>query len=882
VTRSGQEYDGDEEARENNNQTKTAQQMAPEQHSNSSQTTLNFLPEQQPKGTVDPEDHIDSFNKSVEIRNDSIISHHHRLQQSEYIRNPEDLQNDPTTDNSDSAIVFPWRMAGKFDSIEPEDIFLVYPSNNGENNTNAWNTNMTDAGSLSSNMAELRLFESEDDNHEYFIETPIPSSTEEKFAEAVDMPEKEYLVASSSEYKGVRIRNEMQADIEDNDERDVDDDDDEVNGGQIESPIHELHTLTDVIQNKRPNIPKRSFVSENLKMRISQLATGERRRNPAADEVRSEETRYLTGPKSGQKQPAPRTEAVTNRPRGSSPLLAKTRTLNRNTRPEANKIMPDTSVDRTTVRSQPLQRLPSNAKPSTRVPPDRRIASRASKSQNNFSRQLNRNHTHRTMSDLEALQLQAGLLRQGSVDYQVQGSEYEMTFPRHRQIHLNRNSEAVPEMANEGQRTANTNLFTTGGHPTMNNSVIHATDKGIGGIQRSKSGQNEVVEHKGRPVVRRKAMETPHRTFGTRTRTRGREFSFQRRPTHVQTTAEASTDAGAPKFCHSQQTGQDVSEIRPSESGAAGVTTMTSLGMDTRGSLISEIPMEVLINIVGPIPKGFTDPATIQNLDSFNHMGPLFHLPLPIQPEPFRNQIPNSVVPLVSTAVTPSTNETLPSFGVTNFNQDVNVFQPYTQTFQQHYTSRHSETHSPQKFIQTITATSNLPNAANVSRHEWQLHEKKQLVSDQRSSFSPSQVQSSMTASTSSLPSMRKLAEFIEPLLLHFPPPNDHLKAMLIHTAIATVHSSPDDETIKAKIVRLPQTSSFQKLLSFSDQQLNQPGHQKENLVILRTHESQPPAEDRPVPLLDAARHAAQSEYTKKLQEYFQQLQSYYRQQHHQ
>jgi hypothetical protein len=765
VTRAGQEYEGDEKGRENNTQAVEQTKPAPKEHAHSSQTDLHVLPEQQPEGTVKPEDYTGSFNRGVGVRNHSVTSPQRpRLQQSEYIRNPEDVQTDPNTDNLDPVIIFPWRMAGKFDSIEQEDAFLVYPSNNSGSNTNALKTNMTDAGSLPSNMAELLLFDSEDDNREYYTETPISSSVEQTFAQAVDIPEKEYLVTSGSTYKEVREQNKMQEDTEENDERDVDDAEDEVNGDKIG-----LHKLADVIQIKQPNIPKRTFVSENLKMRISQLATGDRRHNPVADRVRSEEARYPTGPRSGQKGPALRTAAVSDRPRASSPLHAKTRAPDRNTRPEANKIMRDTSVDITTLRPQPLQRLQSNAKPSTRTPQGMTTALRASKSQNTSSSQLNSNYTRGTMSEPGALQV--GRLRQEFVDYQAQGREYEMAFPRIRQIHLKTNSEAVPEMANEKQRTANINLFATGGYPTTENGVTHATDKAIGGNHNSKSGQNEAtVGHRSRPVVRRKAMETSHGTFGARTRTKGRPPSLQTRPTHMQTAAEASTASDALKSFHNQQTGQEVVEHRPPESGAAGVTTMTSLGTDTRDFPRGEIPLDGLISVVGPIPKGFTDPATIQNLD-VNHMGPFFHLPHPIQPEPFQTQIPNSVAALASTS------ETVPSTGVTGLNQDANVFRQ--------------------------------------------------------------------------------------------------------HTPIAMVHSFSDDETIKAKIVRLPQTS-VQNFPSFSDQQLKQAGHQTENSATLSTRGSQPPAGDRPVALLDAARHAAQSLYTKRLQEYFQQLQSYYAQQQHQ
>jgi hypothetical protein len=917
ITRSRQVVPGKEASANNTQwvQTKT-QLISAKQHANNSRTTLHFVTGQQPKGTVGPEDSSNNFNTTVQMENNSKISpngtmNHARLQQSKYIRNPEEIQKDSNAENSDSIIVFPRHMTGKYDSSEPEAVFLVYPSKNNENN---WNTNMMDAGSLSSNMAELQLFESENDKNKYLTEIPVPLSNDQIFTESVDLPEKEYLVASGSEYKGVRAHNEMQQDLED-------DQDEESGGGgsgaeeeeeeeedQVETPLQEQHTLKDDIQSKRPNIPKRSFVSKNLKMRISQLATADRRPtprcNPAAYEAQRMLTRYLMGPKSGQlshsirgteKQPTPQREAVANSHHsGSSPLPAKTRTLNHNTRPEANRNMPDTSSDRKTGRSRP-QRLRSNTKPSTRIAQNRATTLHTSKSRNTFFHQLDTNHTHRTVSNPGTLQPQGGHLHQEFVGYQMQENETDMTFPQYRQIHLKRNSEVMPELMNEGQRTVNTNLFITGDNPKVDSSGSHSTNTkstGTEGIQSSARDKNDgIVENSRYPMLfRRKATDTTHRTFGARTRTRDRPPSFHMRTEHVHTKAEGGKDSGIMKFTHNQQTGQDVAKHHPSELGEAGtpvgITTVTTLGMDTGGSGNEEYLMEGTgeINVVGPIPKGFTDPVTIQNTDSFNQRGSLFLLPHPTKPEPFQNQILNSKVPLVSIPVT-STSAALPSSGVTSFNQGVEVFhQPHAQTFQQHYTFRNSETHPPQKYIQTTIIMSNSPNTENVNQHKWQIHQQKQLVSDQQFHFSPSQVQSSMIALTSNLPLMQNLTEFRKPPQFHLS--HDPQKVMLRYVPVAILHSSPNDESIRAKIVPLPQTPPVQKFLSFSNQQLKQPGNQKEDLLPQHTHASQLPPKS-PVPLLfalyqqDAAHHAAQFEYTKKLQEYFQQLQSYYKKQHH-
>jgi hypothetical protein len=78
--------------------------------------------------------------------------------------------------------------------------------------------------------------------------------------------------------------------------------------------------------------------------------------------------------------------------------------------------------------------------------------------------------------------------------------------------------------------------------------------------------------------------------------------------------------------------------------------------------------------------------------------------------------------------------------------------------------------------------------------------------------------------------------------------------------------------------------TSVQKFLSFPDQQLRQPGVQQASVGPQQS--SKDAAERRPAPNLfavyqqDAVRHAAQVEYTNKLQEYYQQLLNYNKQQH--
>jgi hypothetical protein len=431
-------------------------------------------------------------------------------------------------------------------------------------------------------------------------------------------------------------------------------------------------------------------------------------------------------------------------------------------------------------------------------------------------------------------------------------------------------------------------LINTVENPTDGNNGNHTNDTqptGAEAIHTYRSDQNGVAENI-RPVFRRKTTETLHGTFGARTRTRDRPSSFQMGPSYTHTKTEGGTGS-----VHNQQAGQVVAEPPPSKlegsQSPATTTRVTPLGSDTRQSVNGDISVEGagLIN-VGKTPNGFTDSAvSLQNMASVNQRDALFHLPNNIQPQPLLNQISNSKVPQISVSVTP------PSSGASSFNPGVSAFhQPQIQSLQQHDVLRHAATHSPQKYIHTITATPNSPNSANFNRHEWQAARQNRLPSNQQAEFDAPQVQSPLTAQKFNLPSTRNLAEFNKLLPLHLPTPHDPQKT-LTHVPAAVIHSSPNDETIRAKIIPISQTSPLQKFLSFSDQQLKQPGEQNESFLSLSTHGSQqstkPPVEGRPAPQLfalyqqDARRHTAEQEYTKKLQEYFQQLQNYYKQQHH-
>jgi hypothetical protein len=864
--------------------------MSPE-HPNSSQTTSHstsqqtFIATQQQKGIAGNEDSSNNFNITSDMKNDLNISpkentNRSDTQQSEYIRTTEEMEKySSSREQSDPIIVFPWNMAGTSDPTELETVYLVYPKDGNENDTDVWSWNMNDDDLLSSNTAELRLLEPNYKNSTNLTETPKASSIiEQIFAENTDMPEKEYLVASRSEYKGIQARNEMQENYkdqvdddddaeDDGEERDVDEDDnnnddEENNENQVVSSTSG-HILTEHMQSKRLNIPKRSFVSENLKMRISQLVAREGRPgprgNPETDEVRSMNSRYHTGQRSSQlfhstrvveKQSASHRETATNR----LPLL-------------------DTSVDRITARPQPLRRPSSNVKNSTGISEDIMAIPRASRPQNTFSRQLDRKRTEGSVTGINVSQ-QGRRLRQESVQRHLQQGEHETI--QHRQTYLRENPEETADNPKDGKSGNHTN---------------NAKPTGTEAIQTHKSYQTGVAGNI-RPVIRRKMTETLHGTFGARTRTRDRPPSFQMSPSYVHTKTEGGTDSVITKFVHNHPTSEGVAKPHPSkQEGPQSPTITTTLmppGSDTRQSVNGDIPVGAgLINVVGPVPKGFIDPAVpLQDMDSINQRDPLFYLPYNIQPQPFLNQISNSKVPQISMSVNH------PSSGISTFNPGVNVFhQPQTQSLQQHDALRHAVTHPLQKYIHTITTTPNSPNIAHFNRHEWQAAQQNRFPSNQQADFDASQVQSPLLAQKLNLPSTRSLAEFNNPLPLHLPTRNEPQETTSTHVPVAVIPSSPNDETIRAKIVPLSQTSPLQKFLSFSDQQLKQPGQQNESSVSPSTHGSQPstklPAEGRPAPQLfalyqqDAQQHTAQLEYTKKLQEYFQQLQNYYNQQHH-
>ena len=795
------------------------------------------------------------------------------------------------TDHSDPIIVFPWNMVAKFDKTVPEVAFLVYNSNNDGNDTNDWDSDKKDYVSLISDLAEMHLFESENEKTHYPTETTTPfSNIGQAFDTNSHKQEKEYLVASGSENKGIQEDIEMQQDTEDGDEieegkgRDTDDDGytvDEV------SPSAHGRVLMQDIQNTEPNTPKRSFVSENLKMRISQLAIGDQRptarRKPATATVRGKQPRHRTGPRTSQlshsttaakKQTAYREETLTNRPRVTTLLPAET-IRNHNTELQSYENLPDTPVGRKTARSQPLQRLRSKVKNLTRTDQDTTI-SHVSKSQNTLSGQVDRNHTQGSTEG--TLQPQSSRLQRVSVAYQMQENGSEITSPRMMQIHVKRHSEIMAKLRNEGQQNTNTDLFVTGDNRTQQRREKPAADAkwtGLDDIHTTENGRNGAVQLKRRQEVRRKATGAWRSTFGARTRTRSRTSAFQSRPVHVTTKAEDGEDSIGTTFVQNQHNEKGVAELSSSQSvGVAtppGIALASSPETATSGGR-GEISVEGtgFINVIGPIPKGFVDPATTQNVDNVNQRGPLFHLPYNTQPEPFRKQIPKPIVPLISTP------RALPETGVTSPNHDVKVFnQPHTQTLEQHHEFRDAGIHTQQKQTQAVAAMSNLPNTSNVSQQ--QRHPLRQ--NDLESHFSASQGQSPLTAPTSSLPSMREVAELRQTLLFHSPP-SDEPQA---HIPMALMHSSHGDQAITAKIVPLPQVTSVQKFLSFPDQQLRKPGKQHESIEFQQSPKH--PAESRPAPHSfavyhqDAARHAAQLEYTRKLREYFQQLLNYNREQ---
>lgn len=808
----GNNSPGQQEASKN-----ITQQMSLEQHANSSQTTLNsmshqtFISVQQQKSIAGFEDSNKSSNITVDMRNDLNIS-------------PEENTNRSNFQQPDPIIVFPRNMAGTSDPTELETVYPVHPKDGDENDTDAWGWNMNDDASLSSNMAELRLLELDYKNSKNFTDTPKASSIiEQILAETTDVPEKEYPVAPRSEYNRIQAHNEMQENHEDKvdddgeaeedgEEHDVDEDNnnnghnEESNKNQVETSASG-HTLTNHMQSKRANIPKRSFVSENLKMRISQLATREGRPGPrgkpAADEARSVNSRYHTGQRSRQslhsmrvteKQSASHRETATNRLPGPSSLL-------------------DTSVDRITARPQPFRWSSSNIKNSAGM-----AVPHASRPQNTSSHQLDRNRTEGTVTDINVLQ---------------SGVHLEETY-------LRENSE----------QTANTNLIKTGDNSVDGNNGNHTnTTKPTGAeaIQTYRTDQNGVVENI-RPVVRRKTTETLHGNFGARTRTRDRPPSIQISPSYVNTKTEGGTGSVIMKFVHNQQNGQSVAEppLSKLEELQSPATRVTPLGSDTRQLVNGDISVEEagLISAAGKTPKGFTDPAvSLQNMGSVNQRDPLFHLPYNIQPRPFLNKISNPKVPQILVSVTP------PSSGAPSFNPGVSVFhKPQSQSLQQHDVLRHAATHSPQKYIYTIIATPNSANTANFNRQEWQAAQQNQFPSNQQADFYVPPVQSPLIAQKFNLPSTHNLAEFNKPIPLHLPTPNDPQKTTT-DIPVVVIPSSPNDETIRAKIIPISQTSLLHKFLSFSDQQLKQPAEQSTHGSQLSTKS---PAEGRPAPQLFA------------------------------
>lgn len=774
------------------------------------------------------------FNVSAEITASDASSHQTAA-----------LHNGPNTHHSDSILVFPWNTAAKFDTTEPEVTLLVYNSNHNGNGTNDWDSAMNDNGSPISDTAELHLFESENEKNGYLIETTTAFDTEAYKGET------EYLVASGSENKGITEDIEMQQDsegdrndnVEENEEGKGDDTDDEQYNVDESENVAPGQALINGIQNKGPNIPKRSFVSENLKMRISQLATGERRRKPDAGGKRGSQVRHRTGPRSGrpshstteaEKQTASRKESVTNRPREPALTPAKTIIRNPSTQSQRYEKLPVMSVGRKTARLQLLQPFRSKAKHSTSNGQDRTTTAHASNSQNKLSGQVDRNYT------LGSGVAETGTsLRQVSAEYQMQEDGPEMALSRNMQIHLKRHSEIAKELANGGRRNINNYLSTIEDNRTAEKTEVLATNTKLTGkdeVKTSENGLNGAVEHSRRPAAIRKVTGASRSTFGLRTRTRDRPYASQSR-------VAGGGVSRATAFGQNQQV-KGVAEVSSQSAVVAaprGINLASSLETDTSGSAHEDSSAggTGLVNIIGPIPKGFTDPVTIQNLRNAIQSGPLFQLPYNTQPEPFRNGIPRPTTPLIATPVTLSESARPPSSEVTSSSHDVNV---------------HRQPHS-----QTAAALS------RVSPHGWRLHPQNHLASD----FNASQIQLYLTAPTHEVVEFRQSP-------LHLPPTNEPLAAV--------EHSSHDDLAVRAKTVPLPQITSAQKFLSFPDQQLRQPGAQRESVGSQQS--SQHAAEGRPAPHLfavsqqDAVRHAAQVEYTNKLREYYQQLLNYNKQQH--
>jgi hypothetical protein len=786
------------------------------------------ITEQQHRGVAGYEDSSIGFNITEAMKN--VLNVHpgkdanrSKFQQTDDNQNTEEMQEySSNTDQSGAIIVYPWKMAGTSDHTELEDVYLIYPEDGDDNDTDVWNRNMSDGDLLLSHMAELQLFQPDYKNSTNFTETSRASSIiEHMSAENSDTYEKEDLVASHSEYKRIRGRKEMQENLkgqegEDDEQGATDENDnnsrhkDRSKEGKVDSLAHG-HALTHSVQNKSTYVPKRSFVSENLKMRISQLATREGRPGPrgntGADKVQSINSRYHTGQRSSQSFRAMKVVE-------EQPISHMKTARNRSPAPSADII---------TARAHSLQGPHSNAENSTGISKDPTARPRTSRIQNMFSHRFDGYCSEGTVTDINVSQ-RVGRLRQGSV--QQGGSETMLQ-------HLRESSATEPTDA-EATRT-------------------------------SKSDHNGIVENI-HPAVRRKVTETLQGTFGARTTTRDRPSSFLMRPSHADTKTYSGTGSAITKFEHHP----------PKLEGPP--PPVTSLGSDTRESDKGAISVEGagLINVVGPIPKGFTDPVTLPNPESVNQRDPLFHLPHSIQPQPFLNQFAISKVSQISESITPS------SSGVSSFNPEMSV---QTQSFHQHEVLRHAGNHSPQKYIQTVIVTPTA-NATTFDSHKWQENRQDQLPSTQEPDCDAPQLPSPLTAQKFNLPSSIP-ADFNKPLLFHLATPQ---KTTSTHAPVAAVHSPLHDETTRAKIIPLPQTPSLAKFLRFSDQQLKQLGEQKESFMSLGTHGSQLssklPAEGRPAPLsalhqLDARRHSAELEYTKKLQEYFLQLQNYYSQQPH-
>lgn len=823
-------------------------QTGPANNSQTISTGEIFVAENQQKGTYDLEVYSSSSNTTAEKKNDFNVSADITASDVSSQQTAA-LQKGSNTHHSDTILVFPWNTAAKFDTTEPKVTLLVYNSNHNGNDTNDWNSAMNDYGSLINDTAEMHLFESENEKNDYLAETTTAFDTD------VYKGETEYLVASSSEYKGITEDIEMQQDsegdrndnAEENEEgKGSDTDDEQYNMDESES-VAPGQALINGIQNKGPNIPKRSFVSENLKMRISQLSTGEQRRKPDTDGKRGSQDRHSTSPRSGrpshptevEKQTATRKESVTNRPR--EPALPPSKTIIRNpsTQSQRYENLPVMSVGRKTTRLQLLEPFRSKFKHSTSTGQDRTTIAQVWNSQNKLSGQVDSNYTlGRGEAETGTSQPQRSGLRHVSAAYQTQEDGPEMALSRNMHIHLKRHSEIVAELVNGGRRNTEKYLFTTGDNRAAETTEVLANSTKLTGtdeVKTSENGLNEAVEHSRRPATIRKATVASRSTFGLRTRTRDRSFASQ-------SGVAGGGDSRATTFGQNQQV-RGVAEMSSQSAGVStprGITFASSLETDTSGSAHEDISAggTSLVNIIGPIPKGFTDPVTTQNVGNAIQNDPLFQLPYNTQPGPFRNGFPRPTTPLIATPVTLSESARPPSSEVTSSRHDVNV--------------RH------QPHSQTAAALSRSPNTSNVSPHGWRLHPQNHLASD----FSASQIHLYLTAPTYEVVEFRQSP-------FHSPPTNEPLAA--------AVHSTHDNLAVRAKM------TSVQRFLSFPDQQLRQPGAQQESVGPQQS--SKYVAERRPAPHMfavyqqDAVRHAAQVEYTNKLQEYYQQLLNYNKQQ---